>query len=139
MSLLVLLIAFLHAIPIVLAAIVTHRRKPVWIAAAVMGIIAMATGASIFTGADLLAVVAATWWCLSSVVPPAGSAAANGPHPLAERGGSFARQGAASAGRAVRGLVALMFHLLWVLIRTLVVTGIFVGGMWYLIHLATAK
>jgi quinol-cytochrome oxidoreductase complex cytochrome b subunit len=61
----VLLIAFLHAVPVLLTAAITRKVKAVWISGAAMACIGLATGATKFAGADLIAVGVGVWIALA--------------------------------------------------------------------------
>jgi hypothetical protein len=63
----ILIIALLHAIPIILVAALFNSRKAVWLAATVMSVVAMVTGASAYTAMDLIGVGLGTWVCLSNM------------------------------------------------------------------------
>ena len=65
MSILVLLIAALHAIPIVLAGQITKRRKTVTKCAWITALVSIVTGAVVFTILDLIAIWIAWRWTIS--------------------------------------------------------------------------
>ncbi len=70
MSILVLLIAAVHAIPVLLAARITKSRKAVTRVAQITSIVAIVTGAIVFTIMDLLAIWIAWKWVVSRLPEP---------------------------------------------------------------------
>ncbi len=70
MSILVLLIAAVHAIPVLLAARITKSRKAVTRVAQITSIVAIVTGAIVFTIVDLLAIWIAWKWVVSRLPEP---------------------------------------------------------------------
>lgn len=123
MPFMILLIAALHAVPILVVAGLTCRRRPTWIAAAVMAVIGAITGASPFTAADLLAVALATWFSMSRL-PQDGQGGA--PAPAVQM-----RALGQAAGRATKSLVIELVKLVFTFLWTLTKWGGFVAAMYF--------